>query len=221
MSSDQEKAYYPSSCPPWENIYTIQVPGVAPFNALCDSTLAGDGWLVVARRFDGSENFYRNWTMYKQGFGDLSREFFIGLDNLHAITASQAHELYIYIEDFEGQHRYALYSDFAISNENKLYEMQILGKYSGDAGDALRRHANQKFSTFDKRSNNCPIDRRGAWWYKDCADCNLFAMYMSGKFGTEFSFIGMSWDTWRDARYSLKVMQMMVRPKSNRVEKKL
>ncbi|ALC42242.1 maker107 [Drosophila busckii] len=24
-------------------------------------------WLVIARRFDGSVNFFRNWTVYKDG----------------------------------------------------------------------------------------------------------------------------------------------------------
>ncbi|ALC40393.1 maker626 [Drosophila busckii] len=211
---------YPSSCPAWEGIFTIttQYPNLPPFKVLCDSTLNGPGWLVVARRFDGSVNFFRNWTLYKEGFGDLSGEFFIGLDKLQSIVSSQQHELYVYLQDFDGQSRYARYDDFIISSEKQGYQLQKLGTYSGDANDALRWHEGHKFSTFDMdySAQDCSPRRMGAYWYGTiggCTDSNLFGMYLNGEVSEKLSASGITWYLWRGKEYSYKFMQMMVRPK--------
>ena len=34
---------------------------------------------MIQRRMDGSVNFYRGWTEYKKGFGDINTEFWIGI----------------------------------------------------------------------------------------------------------------------------------------------
>ncbi|KAL7740480.1 hypothetical protein ACLKA6_007010 [Drosophila palustris] len=120
------------------------------FSVPCDSSLAGSGWTVIQRRKDGSVNFNRNWTDYREGFGDLRGEFFIGLEKLHLLTRSQAYELYISLMDFQNETRYARYSDFVVGSEEEDYELKKLGLYSGNAGDSMKRHKNIKFSTPDR-----------------------------------------------------------------------
>uniref|UniRef100_H2XK46 Fibrinogen C-terminal domain-containing protein n=1 Tax=Ciona intestinalis TaxID=7719 RepID=H2XK46_CIOIN len=75
----------------------------------CDQTTDNGGWLVFQRRTDGSENFYRTWAEYQEKFGNLSNEFWLGLENLHALTSSGSYELRVELEDCENDRRYAKY----------------------------------------------------------------------------------------------------------------
>ncbi|XP_015033992.2 ficolin-2 [Drosophila willistoni] len=204
-----------TSCPQAfgvEGIFEINVPGLDPFPVLCDAQIAGAGYTVIASRSNVELSFFRNWTEYKRGFGDFSGDFFIGLDKLHAITKSQTYELYVHLEDFEGNTRFARYDEFYIESENESYKLSKLGTFTGDAGDSLTRQKGAPFSTYDNDnasySQNCAIIRVGAWWYTDCSDSNLFGVYMR----VGFSTIGIYWRLWM-GEYSYQNVKMMVRPK--------
>lgn len=153
-------------------IHQIRAPGIKPFDVLCDSELAGPGWTVIQRRFDGSENFYRNWTEYRNGFGDLHGEFFIGMEKLYRLTLVQSSELYVHLESFDESVYYARYSDFSIGSESESYNLKLLGTYIGNAGDGLYYAKYRKFSTFDvdndRSDENCGVLKHGAWWYDRC-----------------------------------------------------
>ncbi|XP_034473212.1 ryncolin-4-like [Drosophila innubila] len=160
---------------------------------------------------DGSVNFYRNWTEYKNGFGDMDGEFFLGLDKIHALTAESEQELLVVVEDFEGIEAFETYDAFAIGNEDQQYELHTLGKANGTAGDSLRRQEGSKFSTFDRDNDiditNCAERFTGAWWYKNCHNSNLNGKYNDNTFGK-----GVNWDHFRGPYYSLKKAVMMIRP---------
>ncbi|KAH8352731.1 hypothetical protein KR084_006034, partial [Drosophila pseudotakahashii] len=145
-----------------------------PFEVSCDQESHGGGWTVVMRRNDGSQDFFRRWRYYQQGFGDLDNEFFMGLDKLHAITASEQHELLVLLEDYVEDHRYQLYDNFTIGSEANDYTLESLGSSYGDAGDSLVYHLGMKFSTTDHNNDlagktNCAAFNNGAWWYRSCS----------------------------------------------------
>jgi len=125
------------------------------------------------RRMDGSENFYRPWTDYIQGFGDLSGEFWLGLDRIHRLTRDGA-QIFFNMTTWEGTHEYAHYQVFTVHGAATAYRMNVDAfGYSGSIKELLSYQDNIKFSTFDRdndvTSSNCVTNLNGGgWWYKDC-----------------------------------------------------
>ncbi|XP_061387115.1 ficolin-1-like [Musca vetustissima] len=175
-------------------------------------------WTTILRRSDGSVNFYRDWADYKKGFGNSNQtEFFIGLDKLHALTTSSpVVELKVILRDWDGVERYALYDSFQIGNETENYEIKLLGKYNGTAGDCLSYHRGKQFSTYDKDNNdgtNCAAVFKGGWWYHKCYESHLTGPYKQHE---NANSIGVSWNEpeWKGMRYSFKFAEMKIRSKA-------
>lgn len=119
------------------------------FFVACDSETDDGGWILVQSRLDGSTEFFRPWNEYKEGFGNIAGEFWLGLEKIYELTSTRVHEIMIVMENFNEEKKFAKYSAFAISGESSFYALSLLGKFSGDAGDSLIYHAGMKFSTFE------------------------------------------------------------------------
>lgn len=66
---------------------------------------------VIQRRDDFGEpreNFNRDWSDYKNGFGDPAKEFWLGNENIYMLTNNEEYILRIELEDFEGNKRLVL-----------------------------------------------------------------------------------------------------------------
>ncbi|EAU77863.2 AGAP012539-PA, partial [Anopheles gambiae str. PEST] len=180
-----------------------------PFLGYCAQTAFGGGWLVIQYRYDGSVDFSRNWTEYRNGFGSMYREFWLGLEHLHRVTTARKHELMVELKDFDGNYIYARYDEFAIGSEDEQYPLTKLGSYTGTAGDALNYHKDMKFSTVDRDNDvsttHCARYWKGAWWYKGCHNSNLNGIYKNSVEGEN-----IVWNTYK--RYwGLAYSRMMIR----------
>ncbi|XP_061394541.1 ficolin-1-like [Musca vetustissima] len=180
-----------------------------------EEKLSDHGNVVIQRRMDGSVNFFRPWADYKQGFGNNSGEFFIGLEKLHRLTNSRPYDLLIVLEDWEGDRRYAKYDTFIVGSETEKYSLKSLGAYSGSAGDAMSAHLGQKFSTYDQDNDayekGCANEFTGAWWYNKCHQSNLNGRYLKGT--TKEYAQGVNWYQFKGHHYSLKFVEMTIRPR--------
>ncbi|KAM9772707.1 uncharacterized protein ACBT44_002701 isoform 2-T2 [Syngnathus typhle] len=167
-----------------DGIHTFFI-GSDSFEAYCDMSVDGGGWTVIQRRKDGSVDFFRGWNDYRKGFGDLAGEHWLGLQNIHALTASGGYQLRIDFTISNGNTYYALYDDFSVGR-NSLdpdkdgYPLLVSG-YSGTAGDKFTYHSGMKFTTKDRHQDkstvNCANSWKGAWWYNYCRMSNLNGLY--------------------------------------------
>ncbi|XP_062588915.1 ficolin-1-like [Saccostrea cucullata] len=115
---------------------------------LCDMHTMGGGWTVFQKRLDGSVSFSRDWTEYQRGFGNVSTEYWLGNDAMHALTVNLS-SLYVKLRHTNGSHYFQYYSDFRISGADDDYRLH-LGSYSnGTAGEQLSYNNDQTFKTPD------------------------------------------------------------------------
>lgn len=142
----------------------------------------GGGWTVIQRRKIGLTSFNRDWKQYKNGFGAIRGDFWLGNEHIFRMTrqptvlridmevrasfrisshqtlaapqANMINVLHIFFKDWEGQTRYAEYNFFTLSNEMNSYRL-LIANYTGTAGDSLRYHNNTNFSTKNKDNDKC------------------------------------------------------------------
>uniref|UniRef100_A0A7M6DMX2 Fibrinogen C-terminal domain-containing protein n=2 Tax=Clytia hemisphaerica TaxID=252671 RepID=A0A7M6DMX2_9CNID len=185
----------------------------------CNMDNDGGGWLVFQRRMDGSVDFYQpQWEGYKNGFGELSGEFWLGNEFLHQITSSEKHEVYIHAGRFSNETKYAKYGYFEVKSEADKY--QLLGGDFMEGTDSLSYHFGQFFSTRDKDYDNCVSYcsciarnlnyKRGGFWYNNCAQIFFNGFYQPQE-TVGLQFKGIFWNDWLAQAKSLKWTEMMIR----------
>lgn len=170
------------------------------FPVYCDMSAMAGGWIVVQFRYNGVVNFTKTWQEYRDGFGILAAEYWLGLERLHQMTTNDPYELIVYIKTSSGDYAYAHYSEFRIDSEEEKYKLLKLGSYSGTAGDHLRYHEGKPFST----SNGCAMSYKGGWWYGKCFHSNLNGQY------TKNDTFGLIWGS---AYPPTNFSKMMIRKK--------
>ena len=89
---------------------------------------------VFQRRQDGSVEFYRNWTQYASGFGDVEGEFWLGNENIHAISNASGKIYTLRVDLNDGvESKVTKYESFVVNSSDDNYRIQ-LGAYMDDIG---------------------------------------------------------------------------------------
>ncbi|XP_054846313.1 fibrinogen gamma chain [Eublepharis macularius] len=212
------------------------------FLVYCEIDSSGNGWTIIQRRLDGSEDFRKNWIQYKEGFGHLSpndqTEFWLGNEKIHLITTQSTvpYALRIELEDWSGQTSYADYAHFKLGTEADKYRLMYSVFVGGDAGDAFdgfdfgddpsdkffTSHNGMQFSTYDsdndKFDGNCADQDGSGWWMNKCHAGHLNGKYYKGgdytvkDAGPAGYDNGIIWVTWHSRWYSMKKASMKLIP---------
>ena len=175
-----------------DGLYVVTMNGYKNTVVYCDQSWDNGGWTVIQRRFDGSENFYRGWEAYKRGFGELQREFWLGNDDIHLLTAQA-----VYPQGSEARLRMShdngfnfvvhQYTHFQVNSEKTKYTLHLTSLANNI--DPFASSDKQEFSTYDQdndgaSSHHCAKDVLYAgWWINGSGDsCNSTKSNLNGPF---------------------------------------
>jgi hypothetical protein len=109
----------------YDGVYTINPDGLGSFQVRCDMQTDGGGWTVFQRRQDASVDFYRGWQDYKNGFGDLNGNFWLGLNQIHRLTKSGQNVLRVDLMSWTSDTAYAKYGSFSVASECNGYRLNL------------------------------------------------------------------------------------------------
>ena len=145
----------------------------------CDQDTEGGGWTVFLRNAHGLVPFNKKWDEYKDGFGQLEYDFWLGNEFMYNATklynshVSKTAELYIVVASADDEKFYAMYKNFAILSEATSYKLQVSSLFKGTMGDAMVYHNNAMFSTWDRDNDDANVSCASkyggyGWWFKKC-----------------------------------------------------
>ena len=144
----------------------------------CDMKTNDGGWIVIQRNKRGSSvSFDRKWIDYERGFGNLSTEFWYGLEEIHCLTQRGQWEMRVDYQKTDKSMGYLHYKNFTVGSANQEYPLNVSGFTGQGSTDPFTRYSStnghgQKFSTSDndndKWGSNCADSVNHGWWHNRC-----------------------------------------------------
>ncbi|XP_059175193.1 fibrinogen beta chain-like [Physella acuta] len=151
-------------------------------------------YTLFQRRVAGDVNFTRNWSDYKNGFGSLAGDYWLGNDWISNLTQNGYNELRFDMK-YKGKSYYVVYKYVTVGTEADLYWIKIVFQ-TGNATDNFYYHNGMAFSTLDRdndrNSSNCAELYKGGWWYNDCHTVNVNGVWANKVFGEGINWYGIT-----------------------------
>ena len=147
------------------------------YYVLEDNRIEPSRFTVIQQRTDDDFEFHKNWTEYKEGFGNESTSFWLGLDAISNLTA----EHHVVVLEYEvminaNASEIAVVFGVHVSSEYYNYTMAYrrVCAESTLTNGSLMLNDRTPFSTYDVDNDamadvNC-ADLYGPWWFTDCTN---------------------------------------------------
>ncbi|XP_069103625.1 angiopoietin-related protein 7-like [Argopecten irradians] len=191
-------------------VYNIGQKGLPVY---CDMDTENGPWTVIQRRTKGDVDFYRPWSDYKNGFGDLQGDFWLGNDNLHLLT-NISKILRVEVVALTEERGYAEYSNFQVADESQNYKLLVNGFSGNITYDAMAHSNNCQFTTMDSDNDkwfgHCGPFTKSGWWHNRCVHAQLNGIYRKSVVDKQV----MRWSYFPDPSVvyqPLKTTKMMIR----------
>lgn len=166
-----------------------------PINVYCDLNDNLLGWtIVMKRKVDRTKFWQKSWKEYKEGFGDVNDNYWIGLENLHRLAKNFGAGFLEYkLNTKAGRTITKVFQNILLFGEDSDYKIQWIEytekyPYYGDSNYVLQK---RYFSHFNRTSVNTvcrPTD--SGWWFSknDCHE-NLAAVHPEYKTAEDIEYI--------------------------------
>ena len=127
------------------------------------------GWTRVMNRISNTNEFYRGFSDYKTGFGDIIRNHWLGFNSIKKILSTI--DFMVRFEFENSQLDYFEVDLIKIGSESQNFILTLgkLTKYSIEPN--LKYHNRSQFRTFDNNldgSSNCSFLYQAGWWFNNC-----------------------------------------------------
>ena len=129
-------------------VYKMSIGTFVTANVYCNMTTDDGGWIVIQRNRKNSQlSFNKNWREYEEGFGDLNKDFWAGLELMHTLTQRGQWEMRVDYQKNDKSWSYLHYNQFSVGSASEEYPLTV-GGYSGSISNAEALYFNgMKFST--------------------------------------------------------------------------
>ncbi|KAF8787973.1 Techylectin-5A like protein [Argiope bruennichi] len=140
-------------------LWPREFPTERPLKAYCDMDTDGGGWTVIQRRgkFPFQQDFNKDWERYKNGFGKLTEEFWLGNENIRVLCLRGC-KIRFDLQEEKGGRFFAVYEDFSLSSTN--YRIDISG-YSGNVSSKLTADEDKYVFKEEKYSDCSELQANG------------------------------------------------------------
>ncbi|KAK6169546.1 hypothetical protein SNE40_020581 [Patella caerulea] len=155
-------------------------PGSTPFEIICNFALNGNMQILRRDVTCLHENFNRTMDEYKTGFGNVSRNMWIGLERLKEILSLPSSEFRLVLSALRSDKSKCRshFTEFQLGNVSTGYSFGYLNMEDDPkvirCGNPFGEPFKNRFSTYDQDntgSNGCATRFGGGWWFDTSVNC--------------------------------------------------